>query len=451
MAQDPAEAIALFRYGVIAEAANPRLSSSERGLIVRSLASRAWPCPDGAEARFSRGTIDRWLRAYRAKGLAGLRPQKRSDAGAVRRHPELLAEAAALRTERPARSSAHISDIIKARHGIQVSERTIRAHLAAKGLTRRELVADKAVFGRYQAERVNQRWIGDVLVGPWVPFPRVAGSRRAKLFLFVDDYSRLLVHGLWVLEENTRSGQKVLKAAIVRRGIPESIYLDNGAPFSSAPLARTCAVLGIHLVHSRPYRPQGRGKQERLNRVIRERFLLEAETVGISSLEELNERFMAWVESVLNNRIHAETGEAPIARFLAAGPPKGADSAKLAEAFRWSASRMVTKTATVSLEANRYQVDPALVGKKVELRYDPEDLSVLDVFFDGKPMGVATALVISAHTHSAVPQAARKAPEPTGIDYLGAVLKAHDEATIGRIAFRDMPAPGRDETGSATN
>jgi len=210
-------------------------------------------------------------------------------------------------------------------------------------------------------------------------------------------------------------------------------------------------VLGIHLVHSRPYRPQGRGKQERLNRVIRERFLLEAETVGISSLVELNERFMAWVESVLNNRIHAETGEAPIARFVEGGPTKAVDPAKLAEAFRWSASRMVTKTATVSLEANRYQVDPALVGKRVELRYDPEDLSVLDVFFDGKPMGVATALVISAHTHSAVPQAAHKAPEPTGIDYLGEVLKAHDEATIARIAFRDMPAPGRDKTGSATN
>src|SRR6266536_6605856 len=85
-------------------------------------------------------------------------------------------------------------------------------------------------FGRYEAERPNQRWIGDVLVGPFVPHPRVAGSKRARLFLLVDDHSRLLVHGRWMAWENTRAGQDVLRAAIVRRGLPETLYVDNGAP-----------------------------------------------------------------------------------------------------------------------------------------------------------------------------------------------------------------------------
>src|SRR6266480_4541401 len=95
---------------------------------------------------------------------------------------------------------------------------------------------------------------------------------------------------------------------------------DNGAPFSNAWLARTCGVLGIRLVHSRPYSPEGRGKQERLNRYIREAFLAEAIHHGIESLDELNDLFAAWAEHVCNRRVHAETGQRPIDRFQAGGP-----------------------------------------------------------------------------------------------------------------------------------
>src|SRR6266568_4398791 len=261
---DPAEQVALFRFRVIAEPANPRLSAAERGRLVRALAAQTHAHPDGTMRAWSRGTLDRWIAAYQARGLDGLRPAKRSDAGVVRRHPELLAEAAALRAEQPARAAAHIADILRARHGIVVSERTVRAHLRRKGLDRASLGSQPTqVFGRYEAERPNQRWIGDVLTGPFVPHPRTQGSKRAKLFLLVDDHSRLLVHGRWVAEENTRAGQDVLRQAIVRRGLPETLYVDNGAPYSNAALQRCCAVLGIRLVHSQPYRPQGRGKQER--------------------------------------------------------------------------------------------------------------------------------------------------------------------------------------------
>jgi len=100
-----AEAVALLRFWVVAEAVNPRLSPAERGRIVRALAARAHEHPDGSMRGFSRGTLDRWIVAYRARGLDGLRPVRRADTGAVRRHPQLLAEAAALRTERPARSA----------------------------------------------------------------------------------------------------------------------------------------------------------------------------------------------------------------------------------------------------------------------------------------------------------------------------------------------------------
>lgn len=142
---------------------------------------------------------------------------------------------------------------------------TLRANLRGRGLQREALLAEPRVYGRYEAERVNERWVTDVLVDPWVPFPRVEHSIRARLFLVVDDISRLLVHGRFMQVENTRAGQMVLRQAIVSRGLPEVLYRDNGAPFANANLARTCAVLGICLVHSRPYSPEGRGKQEKLN------------------------------------------------------------------------------------------------------------------------------------------------------------------------------------------
>lgn len=440
MDEEDQQAVALHRWAVIAEAANGRLSPSERGVLVRRIAAGGHTHPDGGQRRYSRGTIDRWIRAYRAGGLEALAPSARSDTGAVRAHPELAAEAAALRLELPARSAAQIASILFHRHGIWVSERTVRAQLRRAGLHREALAAEPKVFGRYEADRPNERWITDVLVGPFVPHPRVGSSVRAKLFLIVDDHSRLIVDGAFYANENARACQDLLRRAIMRRGIPEVLYADNGAPFKNAWLARTTAVLGVRLVHSRPYSPQGRGKQERANRYIREAFLTEAVHHGIASIEELNDLFGAWAERVANRRVHAETGQAPITRFEAGGPHRAAEPARLVEAFRWSVNRKVTRTATVSLEGNAYAVDPALVARRVELRYDPEDLGRVDVFFEGRPAGVATPFVIGCHTHRAVPQAARPAPEATGVDYLGLVATAHDEeaGTGSKVDFSQM-------------
>src|SRR5215831_1328659 len=393
------EQVALHRWAVIAEAANGKLTARERGALVRRIAARSHAHPDGSSRVYCRGTIDRWLRAWRKGGLDGLRPGERSDTGIVRAHPELFAEASALRLELPGRSAAQIASILFHRHGITVSERTIRGQLRRAGLHREALAAEPKAYGRYEAARPNERWITDVLVGPWVPWPRREGSARARLFLIVDDHSRLLVDGRFFAHENARACQELLRRAVVRRGLPEVFYCDNGAPFSNAWLARTCAVLGIRLVHSQPYSPEGRGKQERLNRYIREAFLAEATHRGIESLDELNDLFAAWADRVANRRTHAETGQRPIDRFEKAGPPRQAGPAKLAEAFRWSVTRKVTRTATVPLEGNAYAVDPVLTGRRVELRYDPEDLSRLDVFLDGKPAGAAVPFVTRRHVH----------------------------------------------------
>ena len=427
MENDKEGAIALHRFGVIAEAISDQLKSSERGLIVRSISDRSHLHPDGDYRNYSRATIDRWLRAYLKNGLAALRPSLRSDSGSIRLHPELFEVITQLRLELPSRSSTQIAQIIFHRQGIRVSDRTIREQLRKRGLDKASLGAEAKVYGRYEADKSNDRWITDVLVGPWVPYPKRDDSLRAKLFLIVDDHSRLLVDGRFYSHENTRSCQELLKRAITHRGVPGALYADNGAPFSNAWLMRTCAVLGIRLIHSKPYSPQGRGKQERLNRYIREAFLSEACHKGIESLEELNDLFFSWANMVANRRVHAETKESPIKRFERDAPHKAPDQVLVADAFKWSTMRKVTKTATVSLEGNSYSVDPSLVSRRVELRYMPEDLSRIEVYYEGKDVGLAEIFVTTRHVHRKVPQAVGTPILNSGIDYLGLVAKAYEE------------------------
>ena len=154
--------------------------------------------------------------------------------------------------------------------------------------------------------------------------------------------------------------------------------------------------------------------------------------------------FSAWLEVVYHRRAHSETGQTPLARFDAAGAPPLPTPVLLREAFLWSTERMVTKTATVSLHGNQYEVDPALVGRKVELVFDPFDLTRIEVRYLHRPFGTATPLVIGRHTH---PQAERELPPPaapTGIDYLKLLAEQRDAELGGhRIDYARL-ADGED-------
>ena len=179
--------------------------------------------------------------------------------------------------------------------------------------------------------------------------------------------------------------------ALAARGIPGSVYVDNGSCFVDAWLLRACAKLGIRLTHSTPHRPQGRGKIERFFRTVREQFLVEVTdssaeelaTAGIDArtgLLELNRLFTAWVETVYHRWEHSETGQSPLARWADGWERAGRAPAlpavdDLTEAFLWSEYRTVTKTATVSMHGNTFQVEAALTGRRVELVFSPFDES----------------------------------------------------------------------------
>jgi putative transposase len=99
MTIDPAEAVAIRQYALIADAANPRLTSRERGRIVRELAARVHEHPDGSDRVVYRGTVDRWLRAYNRPGPGGPEAQASRRRRRRRCYSELVQEAAALRVE----------------------------------------------------------------------------------------------------------------------------------------------------------------------------------------------------------------------------------------------------------------------------------------------------------------------------------------------------------------
>ena len=245
--------VGLFRYGLISEALNEQLSTKQRGRLVRAVAARAHPGPFGTAVRISRATLDRWIRDYRAGGFAALVPTPRRVLAGT--PPQVLELAVALKTEAPDRTAAQVAVVLAAHGGFAPSARTLQRHFAAAGLTRaRPDGAPLAVFGRFEAERPNVRWVGDALHGP-----HVAG-RKAILIAFLDDHSRAVVAARWGYAENAVALRETLKLALAARGRPAQCYVDNGAMFIDSGLRRACAVLGIRLTHSQPGRPAGRGK-----------------------------------------------------------------------------------------------------------------------------------------------------------------------------------------------
>jgi len=154
--------------------------------------------------------------------------------------------------------------------------------------------------------------------------------------------------------------------------------------------------------------------------------VFEDTTIGTAPLS-----VTAWVEPVYPRQVHSETGHTPLARWTAGGPFGLPTPDALAEAFLWEEHRTVTKTALVSLQGNTYQVDPLLVGRRVELVFDPFDLSTIAVRLRGIPAGTAIPHRIGRHSHvKARPENPPQAPTPTGIDYARLIDHAH-QAQLG--------------------
>jgi putative transposase len=343
-----ARTVGLFRYSLIREAADPKLSTKQRGRLVRDLAAREHAGPFGQPVRIARATIDRWIRDWRRGGFDALVPNPRRVS--PRTPAEVLDLAVALKKEVPARTAVQVAAILRVHCGWAPDERTLQRHFVRRELNTRPDGMPPRAFGRFEADAPNQRWTGDALHGPTV------NGRKAILFAFIDDHSRLLTGYRWARREDTVRLEAALRTGLAARGIPASLYLDNGSAMVDRQLLRACASLGIRLIHSKPGQPAGRGKIERFFRTVREQFLVEIGSGReLDDLTQLGTLFTAWVETVYHRRVHSETGQTPIQRWSTCAPVMPS-VAQLREAFLWSEHRTVTFSGLRSCPVCRSQL-----------------------------------------------------------------------------------------------
>ena len=165
--------------------------------------------------------------------------------------------------------------------------------------------------------------------------------------------------------------------------------------------------------------------------------------MGLATLDELNASFQAWVELIYHQAVHAETGQAPLARFqtsFAQITVRQADPVQLRQAFLWRERRTVTRTATLALQGNRYGVDPLLAGQQVELRFDPFDLAEVEVWQSGHLIAQATVVKLERARHLALDRIPPPAQEvtPEHVDFLAALRAEHQAVLaqeLGTISF----------------
>jgi putative transposase len=441
--------IALFRYGLISALLFDPLAAGELEKALRQIASKSYTIPYSRRTKVGVSTLRRYLKRYNQDGFEALRPKSRSDKGCPRAFPaEVVEKAIALREEQPARTTTTLVDILTRDPELSLPQppnaHTLTSHLRSCGKTRRLMAQKPRTYKRFERERVNSLWQGDLMFGPWLPDPRTPGKKcRAHLFCFLDDHSRLIPHGEFFLEEALPRMERVLKVGILKRGVPEAIYVDNGKVYHATQFAAACASLTIRCIHAAPYHPEGKGKIERYFETLRLQFLPEVEKSEISTLDELNQSFWAWLEIVYHRREHSETGQTPLQRYQEGiAQVRPADPEIIRKAFLWRETRKVRKDGCIELQGNIYQVDPVFAGRKLELHFDPFDLSHLELFFGGNSFGKATVIQQGREKHIAVEHLATQPLEPpkpkSSLDYLAALrteYQTQQQQAAGRLQF----------------
>lgn len=407
VSEDSRQETAQFRFQIIAPLVVRAPEPGERAEILRDLSSRLWQLPDGRVVRFHQRTITRWVARYKELGYPGLLPEERLDKGQRRLLSEqVLLRAIELRREDPERSVRRIIKLLEY-EGVakehEVKRTTLSRALCRAGMSRAEVTRSKETFRRRESPYPNAMWQMDTQDA--LHLPGEGGKRRSlHLVACIDDYSRHVVARLY-LHDNRPAMADLLRRGILTRGKPEVLYVDNGPNYRSHLLQNACGELGIDLRHARPYRPQGKGRVERFFGTVSRQWNREAQMLidqgRLTTLDELQRFFAAWLESEYNSHVHSATKETPNRRLQHLHPdhpPVFADPLILERAFLCKEQRVVTTTGTISVHGDEYEVDSALARRKITVRFDPYDLARIHVEHDGRDYGIATPVDLRRET-----------------------------------------------------
>jgi transposase InsO family protein len=172
------------------------------------------------------------------------------------------------------------------------------------------------------------------------------------LLAFLDDATRRILYACFGFSENALAFECGIRHILAAHGRIGRLYADNGSGFVSLQTRRILDTLGIVLVHSRPFKPKGRGKIERFFRTVRQQFLSILDRDTISSLQDLDMRFHTWLESEYHRSPHRGLGgKTPLelwlekAHLIIPVDP----TVNLAQVFLHEEGRKVHKDSTLTL------------------------------------------------------------------------------------------------------
>lgn len=401
----PLHPITLFRLSVLGPlASRGELKRGEIKKIVRELAEQTYQIPDSRRTHLSEETLLRWYYAWKRGGIFALEPKARCDKGKTQLSMEVQAALIKVKNDNPARSINTLIGLLESKGIVAkgtLSRATVHRFLHRNQLSKR-ILGDRNTIERrsFVSEHAGDIWHGDVMHGPSVQTQ--GGMRKTYLVSLLDDASRLIAHSAFCLGETALDIEGVLKQAILKRGIPRKLIVDNGAAYRSHTLQSICSILEIRLIYCRPYEPEGKGKLERFHRTFREQFLSEIDVSKMTGLRDLNDRLWAWLEQVYHRREHAGLdGKTPLDRWrhdLLHVRPLGLQASIVDNIFYHRVERTVKKDGTVSWNGQKFEVPYERAGEKIQLVIDPHAQRALRIeSMFGDDYGPVTPLDITAN------------------------------------------------------
>jgi len=213
-------------------------------------------------------SVSRYLEAYQKDGFAGLRPKtgyKRNQSTLPDNFPDVVEHAIILRRECPTRSVTDIIRILELEEIIKpgtVHRSTLQRHLQAKGFgaSQVKLYSKKgAASRRFAKPHRCMLFQGDIKYGPYLPIGKNGAMKQVYLSVFIDDATRYIMAAKFYDNQKVEIIEDSLRTAIMHFGKPDKIFVDNGKQYRSEWLKKACERLGIRLLFSKPYHPEGKG------------------------------------------------------------------------------------------------------------------------------------------------------------------------------------------------
>jgi len=432
---------ALKRYQMIAPLLDPDMDDAKRCQLREEIAKK-----NGVSKR----TLYRYEAGYRSDQFNGLRPmdrEKHRSQALPANFEEIVTEAIQLKREVPRRSVRQIIKILEiegwAAPGV-LKRSTLQRYLYQAGLGQKQMrrYAEKRETSSRRFCRPHRMELvqGDIKYGPKI---RLKDGRLVKTYLssLLDDHSRYILQSEFYDNERAEIVEDTFHKAVLRHGVFDAAYLDNGSQYITEQLTKSCASLGIRLLHAKPRACESKGKIEKFHQVV-DRFIAEIEVAHVHSLEELNRRWKIMLEEDYQKEAHAGIAEYYKSLDVTV-PDRGIspqqewmrdermltfmDVSVVADAFLHHEKRQVDGTGCFSFDGRKYEASTALCGCEVEISFDPMRTETITVHYAGMEPIEAHRVRIGSFSDKKPALPAGMTGKPETSRFLDALEKKYNE------------------------